>query len=507
MTVKLREMMISVDDFETRVAVLEDRKLVEIYTERVVSPSIVGNVYLGRVKDVLPGMDAAFVDIGLDKNAFLFIEEVTFPQEDLASAPRKIQHLLKPGQEIMVQVIKEPMGAKGARVTTEIALPGRYLVLLPFGDSIGVSRRLESEERDRLRRLCEGILPKETGLIVRTVARGAELGQLKKDLRYLLRVWRGLNRRAKVVKPPQVLYEELQLPLKIVRDVFSADFKRLVIDSSIKHQRTLFFLSRTAPELKNRVELYKEKLPLFDRYGIEEEIRNALKSKVWLRSGGYIVIGHTEALTSIDVNTGKYVGKTGLQETILKTNLEAAEEIARQIRLRDIGGIIVIDFIDMANPRNRREVYRVLSEALSADRVKTHVAEISRLGLVEMTRKNVSEGLIEFLCEPCSCCRGTGVVLSREAAAIESVRKMHRACLSNVSEALLFKVSPQVADFLAKEGKTALQRLRVCTKKRIYFYGDPESPLDACELIGEGAYREVEKEYKALIEGERFVDR
>ncbi|MEW6188926.1 MAG: Rne/Rng family ribonuclease [Actinomycetota bacterium] len=490
---ELKEIIISVDDFETRLAILEKGRLAEIYVERNDAPSIVGNIYLGRVSSVLPGMDAAFVDIGQEKSAFLCVGEVVFPEE-VDSLPHKIHYFLKLGQDILVQVAKGPIGIKGARVTAQIALPGRHLVLLPFGDSVGVSRRLSEDERERLRSLCESIKPNDMGLIARTAAQGVGLERLKADLRHLIRTWRKLQRQAEKSKAPKAFYREEGLALRAARDIFTSNFIQLVIDSPKECKKIQDFLSKTSPELKDRVKLYSGSTPLFEKYDVDSQLRKALKRRIWLRSGGYITIDTTEALTAIDVNTGKYVGKTSLQRTILKTNLEAAREIADQIRLRDIGGIIVIDFIDMDDPKDREKVFSTLNEALAMDRAKTNVGEFSEFGLVEMTRKKFWQGLLESLYAPCLRCEGSGVVFSDTAAGIEAWRGIKRICWAKSSEALLFKVHPRVINFLAaRRGK-----LRKRMGKDVYLYGDPTYTPEGYELVSEGSRREIKRAYKEL---------
>ena len=488
-----RELMISVDAFETRAAVLEDRELVEVYLERREAPSIVGNIYLGRVKDILPGMQAAFVDIGVERNAFLYVEEIVFPGKNEDEPMPPIQHLLKPGQDILVQVIKEPMDAKGARVTTQVTLPGRYLVLLPYSDFVGTSRRLPEEERRRLKETCEQIKPRGEGLIARTAAEGADLIDLRADLKRLLLYWRKIGRKVRDAAPVQLIYQEPQLALRIVRDLFSPEFRRLVIDSKEDYDAITDFLGSTDPELAKRVELYSERLPLFDKYNINQDIENAMKRKVWLRSGGYISIDHTEALTAIDVNTGKYVGKTTLEQTIFKTNLEAAGEIVRQLRLRDIGGIIVIDFIDMQDPDNREEVSRVLNEALASDRTKTRVIEISKLGLVEMTRKNVSQGLLEFQAETCPCCHGLGVILSDATIGMQMYLQVKRLAATHISESFVFKVNPRGREFLKQKGKLTGNILDLEWDKKAHLIFDDTVPIGRPEMIDEGTEAQIEQ--------------
>jgi ribonuclease G len=503
MVPKSKEMMISQDPYEARAAVVEDTQLVEIYMERIDNPPIVGNIYLGKVKDVLPGMEAAFVDIGVERNAFLYIKEVIMPEDDVDSVPRKIQHLLKPGQEILVQVSKEPMGKKGARVTTQITIPGRYLVLLPFGDLVGISRRLDPSERTRLRTLCDEIKPKNMGLIVRTAAQDVGVEELRRDLAYLRRLWTTLSRRIKRAKAPRLIHAEMELPLRTIRDVVTMDYNRIWIDDPRMFKKVHGYLKQTSPSLMRKLKLYEDSLPLFDKYRINEEVKKALNRKVWLRSGGYITIDGTEALTAIDVNTGKYVGKTSLEETIFQTNLEAAQEVVRQLRLRDIGGIIVIDFIDMENPRNRDEVFLSLNKALENDRIKSRVIEISRLGLVEMTRKNVSDGLLEYLSDRCPCCGGTGKIISNEAQSIDIGRKILKICIGSKSEALLFKVNSEVAHFLEGKRQTRIKKLQGISSKKILLYGQDECPIDTAELVREGSRREVTKVLRTIRKGDR----
>lgn len=491
--------MISVDDFETRAAVLEDRELVEIYLERREAPSIVGNIYLGRVKDILPGMQAAFIDIGVGRNAFLYVEEIVFPRESEDESMPPIQHLLKPGQDILVQVIKEPMDSKGARVTTQVTLPGRYLVLLPYSDFVGASRRLPDEERHRLKEICAQIKPRNKGLIARTAAEGATLEDLREDVKRLLLHWRKISRKVKSSAPVQLIYQEPQLTLRMVRDLFSDEFRRLVVDSKDEYQQIIEFLESTEPELARKAELYTERLPLFDKYNINQDIENAMKRKVWLRSGGYISIDHTEALTAIDVNTGKYVGKTTLEQTIFKTNLEAAVEVVRQLRLRDIGGIIVIDFIDMQDFANREEVFRVLNEALATDRTKTRVIEISKLGLVEMTRKNVSQGLLDHQAETCPCCHGLGVILTDATIGMQMYRQIKRVAATHISESFIFRVNPRGKEFLERKGKLTGHVLYLDWGKRAHLVFDASVPVGKVEMLEEGTEAQMEQSISNLF--------
>lgn len=490
--VTTKELMISADNFGTRVAILEDRKLVEIYIERGDAPSIVGNIYLGRVRDILPGMQAAFIDIGIERTAFLYVGEIIHERKE-AEQPPPIQHLLKQGQDILVQIIKEPMDAKGARVTTEITIPGRYLVLLPYSDFVGTSRRLDEEERNRLRQIVESVKPEGIGLIARTAAAGANEEDLKADVRRLVALWDKVSRRAEGSAPVKLIYTEPELAVRIVRDLFSVDYRRLIVDDVRTFNTIQAYLEQTSSELVPRIELYSERMPLFDRYNINDEIEAALRRKVWLRSGGYISIDDTEALVAIDVNTGKFVGKTSLEETIFKTNLEAAEEVVRQLRLRDLGGIIVIDFIDMVKQSDREKVFQVFNEALTKDRTKNRVIEISKLGLVEMTRKNVAQNLQESLGETCGCCGGTGRVISLKTAAIQAFRAIRKTVLLHQAEAFLYKVNPSVVNFFEERGKLSEDRLNVEVEgKHVFIVSDESVPAARPELMREGALDEVE---------------
>ncbi len=406
----VKRLAVGVYENETRVAVLENGELTEIYVARQGKRSIVGDIYQAKVENVLPGMGAAFVEIGHARNALLYVGDI-FQPEGKGRKEMKITRVLKSGQPIMVQVTKDPMGAKGARVTGYVSLAGRYVVLLPQLETFGVSQKLEPAERERLRSLVGKMRPPHTGIIVRTASAGADEKELEKDIAYLMKVWKGIEKEAKRAAAPSSLYREADLELKVVRDVFSDEFKDCITDSRQAFRAIRNYLKKVAPDLVERVQFYQGKERLYDALNINRQIGEALKRSVTLPSGGSIVIDKTEALTAIDVNTGRYVGRSNLEKTVLKTNVEAAREIVRQIRLRDIGGLIVIDFIDMNEIKNRQEVLDTLMRELEKDRTKSHVVEISKLGLVEMTRKNVSEGLIETFGDPCPHCGGRGVLL------------------------------------------------------------------------------------------------
>ncbi|HVE92897.1 MAG TPA: Rne/Rng family ribonuclease [Actinomycetota bacterium] len=404
-------MMVGGSAEHAHVAVLEDDVLVEHYVTRKARRSIVGNVYLGRVQNVLAGMEAAFVDIGQPRNAVLYAGELA-PETEIegASTPR-IEQMLRPGQTVLVQVTKDPMGTKGARLTTIVSLAGRYLVLLPNGSGYGISRRLSDDERNRLRDIARGIRPDGYGLVIRTAAEGAGADELLRDLNRLVRLWEEIDRRKQKAQAPLEIYVEPDLVIRVVRDLFSKDFDRLVVEDPDVYDRVSKYVEAVDPELSQRVQLHEGPLRMFDSYQVTEQLRKALERKVWLPSGGYIVVDRTEAFTVIDVNSGKYVGRSNLEDTVVRINLEAADEVVRQLRLRDIGGIIVIDFIDMLMAQNREAILRAFRTALERDKTKTQVIGISPLGLVEMTRKNVSEGLVEALSTPCPACEGRGVVI------------------------------------------------------------------------------------------------
>jgi ribonuclease G len=481
----VREMLISHDPDETRVAILEDDELVEFYVERS-RRSVVGNVYLGKVKDVLPGMEAAFVDIGLEKNAFLYVDEIVSP-EGLDEAPsRDIASLLRPGQQVMVQVTKDPMGTKGARVTTEVSLPGRFLVLMPFSPTVGVSKRLPDAERDRLHELITSMAPQGVGIIARTAAAGASERDLGTDLDFLSRLWGRVEKQCDAGVAPETLYTEMDLALRLVRDVFTEEFKRLVVDDKQVQEKATAFLKRTQPELAKRVSRHREEISLFDFYGLGPQIDAALQRKVTLASGGHIAIDRTEALTAIDVNTGKFVGRRSLEDTILQTNLEAADEVVRQLRLRDIGGIIIIDFIDMAETTHRDQVFARLNAAMERDRTKSRVSEISRLGLVEMTRKNVTDGFWTVLTQTCPTCAGQGRTLSDPSIRISVTRRLRELLRLGRSQAYLFAVNPATYDVLTDRSLNLVAQLQSESGRSVTLIADPDLGPGEVRVVMEG---------------------
>ncbi len=467
-----RQLLINVSPWETRVALLEDTALVELNIERRGEHGgIAGNVYKGKVVRVLPGMQAAFVDVGLEKAAFLHASDLAggapdLPPEvatqegeapEIVEAParpprdaRPIEERLQKGQDVLVQVSKEPMGTKGARVTAHISLPGRFLVYMPGTQHIGISRRIEdAAERDRLREIVEAERPDEGGLIVRTACEGATKREIHEDVRFLTRLWARLQKQAEAATAPALVHADLDLVLRTVRDLFNSEIDKLVIDDAEAHARVVEFVGGLMPRLAPRVHLYEGTTPLFDQHGIETKITRALDRRVWLKSGGYLIFDQTESLTTVDVNTGRYVGKKNQEETVLRTNLEAAKQVVAQLRLRNIGGIIVIDFIDMEKAANRKKVFDALQEAVRKDKARSNVLRISELGLVQMTRKRTRESLAQLLASPCPHCNGGGRLRSAETLAYDALRKLQREVPgSNGDGPVTLRVPPEVATFL-----------------------------------------------------------
>ena len=520
-------MLVSVDRGETRVALLEAtgqvaRKsppksgarrrrrpakpaagyhVAELYLERRGARSIVGNIYKGRVDNVLGGLEAAFVDIGLEKNGFLHVDEIVLPGVE---APRRgrgsgrdsrqITEMLKPGQEIVVQVVKDPLKTKGARLSMDLTIAGRYMVYAPYGEGVGVSRRLDDGERERLRKEAAKLDLKGSGAIIRTAAQGATRADLERELVYLFKLNEVLQKRVAETVAPELVFQEADLSVRVVRDIFSASFERAVVDDPKQHHRLVSFFSRTAPELVEQVELWEEETPLFEAFGVEEVLASTLSRRVDLPSGGYLMIDYAEALTVIDVNSGSFVGRgkaARLEDTITKTNLEAADEVVRQLRLRDIGGIIVIDFIDMARARNRDAVLKVLRNALDEDRTKTFVVEISPLGLVEMTRQNVTDGVREIMTRPCPTCDGEGVIKSEETLAIEFERRMRDLVKETDAEAILLQMNPRVSAEFTRDDARVLRQIEEETGKWFTFEGSEGLPLDHFAVVLESSRDKV----------------
>jgi ribonuclease G len=481
------ELIINATPQETRVALLEDRVLAEIYIERTKDRGIVGNLYKGKVVKVLPGMQAAFVDVGLEKAAFLYVsdvygrvedyEEIGFQGEEMPAVVNPtlpIEELLSEGQEILVQVSKEPLGTKGTRITSHISLPGRYLVFMPTVDHVGISRRIKDEkERRRLRETVLGMKPPASGFIVRTASEGAAPEEIRNDMDFLLRLWANVQKKRENSSAPSLIHNDLTMVLRVIRDILSSQVNRIIIDSKEEYDNIISFITSYMPKEKYEITLYEKEEPIFDAYGIEMEIDKILGRKVWLKSGGYIVIDISEALVAIDVNTGRYVGKRNLDDTILKTNLEAAKEIAYQLRLRNIGGIIIIDFIDMEREGDREKVYQVLEEAIRKDRQKTNIFKISELGLVEMTRKRTRENMTRILGETCPYCEGSGLIKSKTTVCYDLFRQIERSASELGGHNIVVEVNPEIAGLLYEEERCGVEELERKLKKKIAVKGKP----------------------------------
>ena len=503
-----RELLISVDIGEQRVAVIEDDRVAEVYLERPERRSIAGNIYLGVVDNVLPGMEAAFVEIGLEKNGFLYVDEIVVPELEGKRHGKKIQDLISRGEQLLVQAVKDPMKTKGARLTTEISLPGRFLVYVPNGEGLGVSRRLEDSERARLKEIIKGLDVKEGGVIVRTAAEGASAEDVERDLVFLQRLWKTIQARAKGATTPTLVYQEAELPLRIVRDLFAGDFVSAQVDNERTHKRIVSYLKKTSPHMIERVHRYKEKESLFESSGVEKEIASTLDRRVDLPSGGYLVFDYAEAFTVIDVNTGRFVGSRSknsnqrLEDTITKNNLEAVKEVVRQLRLRDIGGIIVIDFIDMANPKNRASVEDALRGELERDRTKTYVVEISPLGLVEMTRQNVTDGPREILTRKCPTCAGDGIVVSDHTVAMQVERRLRAlAAPGNRVQAYTVALHPRVLELVAGPGGSRLAAIDEATRRRFFLVpAEGHIHTDHFEVVAEGKLVDLQP-HSAIAEG------
>lgn len=410
-----KQMLVRVTSEQTQMVILEGPVLVEHYVAREDSNTVAGNIYISKVRNVLPGMEAAFLDFGAAKNGVLYASDVAVEGKSNGRSRKRIENVLSEGDEVLVQVTKDAMGAKGARLTGLPSLPGRYLVLVPDSDNVGISRRLPDEDRARLRDVINQVRPSGYGVIVRTAALHATAEALAADISRLLKVWEQIQSEAEAGGAPRLIHDEPELLIKVIREHFTADFRKLLIDDRNAYETVVSYLGATAPDLVSKVQLYEDQIELFERYHVDDQIKKALDRRVYLPSGGHLVIDRTEALTVIDVNTGKFVGSSTLEDTVLQNNLEAAEEIGRQLRLRDIGGIIVIDFIDMETIDNQQQVIRRLKETLAKDKTRTQVFDVSHLGLVEMTRKNVSAGLLEQFSSKCEHCNGRGVVIHDHA--------------------------------------------------------------------------------------------
>lgn len=499
------DLIINSTPVETRVALLENGAISDLVIERERDKGLVGSIYKGRILRVLPGMQACFVDIGLDRAAFLYVGDIrdeTASNDELiiddddegegggvaprggSTAKAPIQDLVKEGQEILVQVAKDPIGTKGARITTHISLPGRNLVYMPTVAHIGISRRIEKEEeRKRLKEIMKELRPPGGGFIVRTACEGVSQKNIKNDLEFLTKLWKEIQRNYEKRSGAGLVHADLDVELRAVRDLFTEDVKRLIVDNPKAHKKVLKFIHQFMPKLKNNVELYTGAEPIFDHFGVELEISRALGRKVWLKSGGYIIVDEAEALVAIDVNTGRYVGKRNLEDTITKTNLEAVKEIAYQLRLRNCGGIIILDFIDMEKESNQEKVISALKEEFLKDRAKTNVMNMSPLGIVEMTRKRTRESLVRTLCEPCSYCDGKGFIKSKTTICYELFRELHRDQDDKAAEAIELHVHPEIADWLYDEEREMLEETEEKLGRRIIIKTEKAFHLEQFEVF------------------------
>ena len=488
-----KDIIINSSEYETRIAILENSKLMELWVERPESERIVGDIYKGIVKAVLPGMQAAFLDLGLERSAFLHVSDITelyeadfLEEEELAQrkkkkAPQKIEELLKKGQEILVQIMKEQMGTKGPKVTSQLSLAGRYLVLVPGEEHIGVSRKIiEREEKKRLKRVVSELKPEGFGAIIRTVAEGKNQKEFKNDIRLLLNLWKKIRREAEKKKAPALVHKDMGLVASVIRDQLSSEVNQVMIDSKWEYKKIRSYLRVIAPSLRQKVILYDKDIPIFDFYNIESQIEKMLDRRVWLRKGAYIVIDQTEAMVTIDVNTGRFVGKSDQQTTILKTNLEASREIARQIRLRDIGGLIIIDFIDMESFENRKKVFEVFKASFKNDRSKHSILPISDFGLIEMTRERIRPSLLYTFSQPCPTCNGVGRVLSKETLAAKIERWFKRAKVRSVDKKFKLCIHPEVYRVLTEGKESRIKKL--CRMLRIEILPEKDENLSADEF-------------------------
>lgn len=486
-----KEMIVSSNGHQTMVAILEDDQVSEVFIERERQRGIVGNVYKGRVSKVLPGMQSAFVDVGLERDGFLYVSDVVDTIEEFerlesgddengdeeperrGGAQAKIEELIREGQDIIVQVAKEPLGTKGARLTSHVTMAGRFLVFMPTVDHVGVSRKIESrEERARLRGIVREFREQHGftgGVIIRTAAAGRPPEDLTADLEYFQRIWGEVRQRADSVRAPAVIYRELGLVSKLLRDLLSSDYSVIRLDDAQDYQQAKELVQRLMPQVAGRVKLYQKPFPIFEEYGVQQEIEKALRSKVWLKSGGYIVVNQTEALVAIDVNTGRYVGKKNgrLEDTIVKTNLEAVREIVRQIRLRDLGGIIVLDFIDMEEKKNRQKVLQAMEQELKKDRSPSKAVAVSDFGLIIITRKRVKQSLERTLTEPCPYCSGSGVIKSTATICYEILDEVRKIGPELDGAGVVLRVNPEIARALQEEESGVLRELRETIRKEV----------------------------------------
>lgn len=504
-----KEIFVNVEARETRVAVIESGRLVELHVER--EDRVVGSIFKGRVVNVLPGMDAAFVDIGLEKNAFLQAGDVLSEEEtdDDNGGGRpgrrphvKIRDVARQGQEMLVQVIKGPRGTKGARVSTRVSLPGRYMVFLPDADSVGVSRKIElPQERERLKKIAQRVRGFPCGLIVRTEAEGKSEADLRQDFEFLAHVWEQIQQKAKKTPPADIVYQDLSLVSKMIRDIFSADVNQFVIDDAQDYEEAVELVEMIAPKLRDRMQHYPDAEPIFLRFGIEQEIERLTKSKIWLKSGGYLVIDEAEALTTIDVNTGKFVGSHSLAETTLKTNLDAVTEIARQLRLRDMGGMIILDFIDMSSARDRSHLMSALEKALKKDRTRTKISHISPLGLIEMTRKRTGDSLSQVLTDSCPYCSGRGRVAAAAAMAAKVERAIRHRAAEGEEEAFFIQAHPTVAEHLIGPEGGYIRDLEERINCALFVRSDPNRHIEDYRILP-GDLQELERQIVRFRNGQ-----
>jgi ribonuclease G len=517
------EIVVNAQAGETRVALLEKGVFVDLHIERASERSTVGSVVKGVVNRVLPGMQAAFVDVGMEKAAFLYAGDY-IGEPDRANGeeepqrrrrshggnhrqpPPRIDTLLREGQEIVVQVAKEPIGTKGARITSHLSIPGRHLVLTP-GERVGVSRRIDTDrERRRLREIVERLRPKDLGFIIRTAGGGAREADLEADIKYLTTVWDNIQLKKDAAAAPCVLHAEPSLPIRVIRDFADAATKRVVVDSPEMYEQLTGFVSRYVADPKPRIEHYRGATPIFDDFGLESQIDANLGRKVWLKSGGYLIVDQSEALTAIDVNTGRYVGKSDLEETVLKTNLEAVKEVVHQLRFRNIGGLIIVDLIDMESSANREKVYRAFQEALRQDKARSNILKISELGLVEMTRKRTRENLVQQLCEPCAYCDGRGYVLSQESVVFKVLREVRKDLPNIRGRRVVIAVSPVVAEQLVGPGRESLEELERDRGCKIEIRSKSGLHQEQFELTADGEGPEVPLRFGWLAADEDALD-
>ncbi|MBI4368575.1 MAG: Rne/Rng family ribonuclease [Candidatus Omnitrophica bacterium] len=485
-----KEILMSLEANEKRVVILEDGKLEEFFIERSDTYKMFGNIYKGKVKSIVPGIGASFIDLGTKKDGFLYVadavespfglesafEEVEYEGKKVRGQTPRIDEVLKIGQEVFVQVVKEPIRDKGPRLTTHVAIPARYLVLIPGENKVGVSRRIDdARERDRIREIFSQVeLPKDSGFIVRTAGEGKDKREFTRDIKYLIKTWSRIKSEIHKKKAPSLIHQELDLVERIIRDYFTEDIERIVVDHQNLYHQVCRFLKSYLPGCRVRVDWHKnQSVSLFDQYKIEKEIEKTFQKKVFLHSGGHIVIEQTEGLVAIDVNTGKFTGHRNLEETVYRTNLEAAQEISRQVRLRDMGGIIIIDFIDMSKPDHRRHLYRLFKDVVKKDRAKTNILQMSELGLVEMTRQRIRPSLESAVHETCSYCEGKGIIKSVTTMTIQTLKEVKKALNHSTGKILNVYVHPQVAERLLHDEKRSLRDLEQAAKSRVIILADP----------------------------------